>query len=400
LLAEGANCLIYAECGLKNVDEAACKKIAKKYDDDIHNKMIEAFGSIEYMPGNRNKVIFLILDIKDGYNSAVGGSYIGGYFNPLDMYDKSNSNKLAMLYLDAYPQTVGGDSFYSTMAHEEQHLINFSNIMYSGGVSIDTWVNEGLSTAAEYIYGGDPSGRIRFYNDDDFGTIAYGNNFFVWNGFWERSGNDFPAGTRYDPVADYATAYLFFQWLRIHSSKGSKIYKDIVDNAIRLKKGDYNAVTEAAANSIDSSFSDWGKLLETWLVANYIYADTGYYGYKRELAAPLKAHTFPTGSLKLSPGESVYSKIQSVYAPPSSGENIQYRSISSSGYDDNFTGGRTLLTYNGNVSNGGGGELGYTASQLVQPNQFNIAASEVEKKIQHSYPIDVMFDPNGIIRDE
>jgi hypothetical protein len=91
---------------------------------------------------------------------------------------------------------------------------NYSSTERLTGERVDTWINEGLSTAAEYVYAGDPAGRVRYYNDDPLGTIQIGNNFFYWGGIWDS-----------DILADYTTAYLFFQWLRMHSSNGIGIYK-------------------------------------------------------------------------------------------------------------------------------------------------------------------------------
>jgi hypothetical protein len=69
-------------------------------------------------------------------------------------------------------------------------------------------MNEGLSEAAGYLYGmttanGDPSDRMATYNDYYNDAIGLGDNFYVWD--------------NRDLLTDYATAYMFFQWLRLQS---------------------------------------------------------------------------------------------------------------------------------------------------------------------------------------
>ena len=57
----------------------------------------------------------------------------------------------------------------------------------------------------------------------------------MWYGYWE--------GTNPNTVLDnYATVSLFLQWLRIHASNGTEIYKEILASEDR----DVDAVTAAA----------------------------------------------------------------------------------------------------------------------------------------------------------
>jgi hypothetical protein len=366
LLYSGSYCLIYADVN-SGVSYSMARAVAKEYDQNIHNEMIESFGTIRDVDGN-GKVIFLLLDIKDGFNGSTKKSYTGGYFSSNDMLNAPYSNRADMLYLDTYPTRVGSSAFFSTMAHELQHLINYSQTAPRGRSEKDAWINEGLSTAAEYLYsdGGDPNNRIADYVYDQTQSIAYGNNFFVWNGYWESAA----AGARQDAVANYDTAYLFFQWLRIHASNGTAIYKDIIQNS----SGDYRAVLDAARLRFipPNPTISWADLMRSWLLSNYLYTtSSGIIGYGKDpdfirlmnnavnevkrysgsVSSPTSNKIFPGNGATcyLYPGEGVFSS-NSVHNPGASGVNIGYEGI-----------GDILLTYNGNSEKGGSRENGYLA---------------------------------------
>jgi hypothetical protein len=362
-LAEGSSCVVYGDI-LEGISAATAAGIAAEYDGKIHGPITGAFGNIYYMPNNSfagaDKVILLLLDIKDGY--AGSGGYVAGYFDFTHMYSSfENSNEAAMLFLDVNPGTAGGEEFYSTIAHELQHLINYSQTAALGKNSKNLWIDEGLSSGAEYIYGGHQESRIAYFNADPQETIVYGNNFFVWDGFWEEE--------RGDVLANYATVYLFFQWLRIHAG-GVGIYKAIVD----ASESDYRAVTGAAA-AIDPKFNNWEPLLSTWMLAN-VYSGTApatgsnrFYGYRGEIKTT--AHGFKNTGKEdwpFSPGEGIFSEMNGPFTPPGdSGAHIRYRgfrkpetaiAVDESGpsYE-----GDILLTFNADSNYKSSDEKGYLA---------------------------------------
>jgi hypothetical protein len=98
-------------------------------------------------------------------------------------------------------------------------------------------------------------------------TNLWGQNFVSW-GVWG------------DPLVNYSTVYLFFQWLRVHAANTTGIYKEILANPFN----DYRAV-EAAVQSRFAGYSGaaWKDIFRDWLVANYANAETGFYGYKNDL---------------------------------------------------------------------------------------------------------------------
>ena len=157
---------------------------------------------------------------------------------------------------------------------------------------MDTWINEGLSAAAEWVVSGahdtSSSGRLAWYNSDQTGLIKYGNNFFVWDN--RRPGTD-PNSHVNAVMDDYATVNLFFHWIRLQSGGNASFYREISESTYR----DYRAVLNAMTDYID-----WGSLMKTWHAANYIMAPSGPYGYMNDAVLKnIQAKTVPVGTYSL-----------------------------------------------------------------------------------------------------
>jgi hypothetical protein len=347
--------------------------------------MEKVFGLPPDIDGN-GQVILLLLDILDGYTASTGG-YVAGYFSSQHMMKNdsanSNSNEADMLFLDISPGEAGSDTFYATIAHELQHLIDFGKT-----TSRDLWINEGLSLSAEYLYGGQRADRIdRYTRAEEYRlTIPYGNNFFVWDGYWEREMGD--------SLSNYITAYIFFQWLRLQArgtaiggSDGTGIYTAISDAGF----GDYRDVSAAAAQA-NSAFIDWTTLLGSWMLANWYNSPEGIFGYRGEIDLKKKYALNPAPSgqaYALDPGEGVFSPRGSA-AASSPGGNIRYSGIgsedASAAPPDGMVGslfqgppqaGPYLLTFNGNTDKNGAKETGYLGSVSAEPEGLrSIQSSE------------------------
>jgi hypothetical protein len=359
-LAENARCIVYGDVS-ENISPQTAQAIADEYANQIYPKITGAFGEIAYMPpGNGGKLFLFLLDIIDGASGS--GGYVAGYFDSTHMFNFTYSNQAAMLFMDVYPgDPTETKDFCTVIAHELQHLIHFSatGLSQSGIPSKNLWINEGLSLAAEYIYGGEQASRINYFNGK-FGetTIPYGNNFFIWDGYWEQQYGDV--------LADYATAYLFFRWLGIRAAGTADIYKDI----ILAPHADSQAVTGAAA-AIDPHFSEWKTLLAAWMLANYYQQKTGVYGYGTGFPSLTKWVVVNSAATQpyFFPGEGVFSSISSSVAPSYPAGNIHYIGLpTGSPPSGSLLGsgpytGEALLTFNGNTSESGDGEQGYVASR-------------------------------------
>jgi len=439
LLAENEYCEVWVERG-SGVTQSTAEKMAAEYLT-IRTKMLNAFGSsiqidgknydtiqiADYYGNEDGKLTILLLDIKDGYRKDVNDEFVAGYFYSGDFYpDESadRSNECDMIYVDTNPALKEKpEDAYSTLAHELQHMMNFAtSLMYrsekndKGQITriyqMDTWINEGLSSAAEYVYSGEHLiDRWGWYylNGDGDGLIDKGNNFFVWG----NRKNENP----YANQDDYATVYLFFQWLRIQSG-GTEIYKEI----IKSDKNNYLAVT-GAASKFDSSYNgNWERLLGDWLSANYIYDPNGRHGYKDDFKFYNKANQLLTikglhllsttaKTVNLYPGEGVFSKINGSYNT-SNNVNIRYSKLIGSGIPDALltynvntvitdtfaTGSITGVRANVNVADPVNGRS--VASQFSITGPYRIGAGDVNGGFRDLPPAGVLQLPNSLLLRE
>ena len=377
-----------------NITIADGQAIAEEFDNNIYTQITTNFGTESDVDSN-GKIILLFLDIKDGYSGS--GGYVAGYFYSYHEFDSTTypySNEADMIFLDTYPAVAGSSSSFETVAHEFQHLINFSTTYFDNGTYQETWINEGLSSGAEYVYSGEVSqSRVDYYNADPQlstnpdDSIAYGNNFFIW-------GND---------LEDYATVSLFFQWLRIHASNGTGIYKEILASSYR----DYRAVTSAAVSQIDAQFSDWGDLLSTWMIANILDDEvelpsdySGYLWYKDEInPVTRRFNSANNATCYLYPGERIFSTMPSENTPPGSGTNIEYAGITTDGTIDRtspYSGDYALVFNSYSSLVNPVQETGYVANVEIPEPTLSRAAS-AEYTLLESYKVDVMFNPDGTI---
>jgi len=426
-LYEGDKCEIYAETN-SGIIAADAEQFARKYDDKIYDLMLEYFcdkkfnvgntiyeDTLEYaysLVSNQDKLIILLLDIKDGHKPE--GGYIAGYFDPNNLYYNRYSNLKNMIYIDTDPGIHNHEEMYSTFAHELQHLINYvtsirkrPNGQSPYPLDMDTWIDEGLSLIAEYLYQGKPlKSRIDWFNKDKFETIVWGNNFYVWDNYRQIDDDTI--------LDDYATAYLFFQWLYLQAGEQAPaLLKEIVSSSYC----DYRALTtNENIASIITDGDDWETLLRTWLAANYINDPDNEYGYKGNAAfndINIKTYGFQNEQnenddesenefkIELFPGEGVYSTINSEFTSPvdDSGKNLNIRyaglqkavpfvSFSGSPYTSEL-----LLTFNKNTA-GKALETGYftgedtPAAMVTHASERSIAG--------FSYP--VRIDARDLMR--
>jgi hypothetical protein len=392
LLAVGEHCKVWVEQSEKGrISPGTVQNIVKEFDSIIYPNMIRTFSfepcnqsngmnAMEYadwLGDGDGKLTILLLDIKDG---ASGGGYVAGYFSETDLSTNPfyKSNRRDMIYIDINPGLPGSVGSNATLAHEMQHMMSYASSKVFGSPIKDTWIDEGLSTAAEYLYlsargWGHPSDRYDWYINNGSssikGAIDQGNNFFVWDNHQENPNSI---------LDDYATVYLFFQWLRLQSG-GNDIFKEILASSY----GDYQAVT-TAAKKIDPAYESWGTLLKTWMAANYINAPTGPYGYRNDntlRAIRVTGAPVVSSSLNLAPGEGVYSGISSISSDPksivygSSASNIKYAGLDKSSGTVTDTPGandKVLLTFNVSVDwRNGDKEMGIVTGEEV-PRAYDV----------------------------
>ncbi|MDR2477628.1 MAG: hypothetical protein LBD18_07580 [Treponema sp.] len=391
-LYEGKKSVVWAERGA-GISAELAQSIANEYDNSIYQRVVDAFSMknftvdhinsqitfdnimdlADWLTDGDGKLTILLLDIKDGFKKGVNNSYTAGYFSSANFYERGRlqnsqyySNGRDMIYVDTNPGLASErEQAYATFAHELQHLINFVTTWVLDRDPMDTWIDEGLSSQAEYLYlQKNPADKLSWFKDDPAGTIAKGNNFFVWDNHQEEP----------DSIMDeYATVYLFFRWLYLQADNDLK--QKLLYNIITSDYADYQAVTRVA-KEINSNWASWEKLLGAWLAANYI-ADSNTYGYKDDpdlKTIKVKMLNVQGNRTPLYPGEGVYSSIVNFpYSPPANpGSNsIKYAGLSQTAsyiYPNAPYSGDVLLTFNGNSDGTKSSETGYLTGAPGSPS--------------------------------
>ena len=384
LYKEGEYCKIHIENESRSlISDSTVDYIIDEFDNRIYPKITSKFGNESDVDGN-GKIVLLILDIRDGYKGS--GGYIAGYFDSTNSLANSvfypHSNECDMIYLDCNPARPDTEDFQMTVAHEFQHLINFTQKGLSDGISQATWINEGLSSGAEYVYAEQHlSNRIRDYNSHQT-DYSDGNNFYKWD----------------NELIDYATVYLFFQWIRIHSNDGDSIYKDILDSSYI----DYNAVVEQVKAHLSDYYSgisidnsSWTDIMTDWLIANQINKTSGKFGYAGEITSLTEMNS-KSGLKDLYPYEGVIrNNSSSAYTPGFSGDNIIYRGITADGTVDSTSdySGDFILALNTNPEDSG--DLEEATLPASVKDQDKPLSNILFSQKQGSYRIDAVIGAPG-----
>jgi hypothetical protein len=171
----GEFCYIWVEADKWNnkVQPSHVEALRKAFDDKtpdnddkgIYEVATEVFGEPPDVDGDQ-RIYLLILDILDEYTSNSQGVYTAGFFDPINEISPEEaismgrrSNAKDIVHIDCNPANPASSSVHDVLAHEFQHLIH--NRYDRREVP---WVNEGMSTLAEFIcgYGGYGGGYSKF----------------------------------------------------------------------------------------------------------------------------------------------------------------------------------------------------------------------------------------------
>ena len=155
--------------------------------------------------GNDEKVNILLYDI--GNDGMSTNPYTGGFFNSGDFFtyitkgeDQVYQNHMAMIHMDigtnqGYKDLADDPNlFYSTLAHEFQHMLFYMTAGYKMGEDQHneyTWFNEALSALAEITYTTDgellSTNRLIAASINSYGGEGYG-DFLHFNGSLKNYG--------------------------------------------------------------------------------------------------------------------------------------------------------------------------------------------------------------------
>jgi hypothetical protein len=211
------------------------------------------------------RVYFLVLDIRDGFDSTSTEPqvYIAGYFSPYNMFTEEeawnfyggHSNECEMLYLDCYPSD-SYDAVY-TASHELVHLIQWGIEPFAGE---ELWVIENEAQTGTYVCGY-PAFQV--------------STFLEAGGVTPINWTSFPDDLRF--VAGYGAGYLFFAYLYENYGGADFIYQCLHNSRSGV------AGVEDAIQAATGTAPSLPDILEDWMLANFI-DDTsvgdGRWGYQ------------------------------------------------------------------------------------------------------------------------
>jgi hypothetical protein len=201
---------------------------------DILNQYVGDFPNVD----GDGILDVLLLDIQDRFNET--GSYVAGFFDPVNLYDVEYSNQRDLIYLDLYPTILFNDEVHveravSTFAHESQHLIHAG---YEGKEPELVFVNEGFSEAVEILCGFEPRSTKEFQARPLRGLLQ-----------WDYE----------NPLADYARASLWTHYV-LEQIGLSNLKKLVQSKAIGVR-GYREVIEEVSPYTFEQVFRNWGLAL-------------------------------------------------------------------------------------------------------------------------------------------
>lgn len=177
----GSRCLVYADVDtlsdpVNNLDTAHYRQLGQAFDNSIDATNVSYFGAYSDVDNN-GRVIILITPVVNRLTPPGSGGFIAGFFLAIDLYSPpqvpvGTTNHAEIVYLLASdPGAVWGNAFpvaftanenMGTTVHEHEHLISFSQRIFNqGGVTQETWLEEGMAHMAEDLNGRHDANKAR-----------------------------------------------------------------------------------------------------------------------------------------------------------------------------------------------------------------------------------------------
>jgi hypothetical protein len=164
----GTNVLVYTDLDTLetgNLTFADIKHFGERFDDDIRPSNTKYFGA-ESDVDNNDKVIILVTPVVNRLTPPGSSFFIGGFFLSIDLFavgggiPSGTTNHAEIFYVlaadpgaswgNTFPTAFVADEDVKTIVHEYEHLISFSHrIFQQGGVTQQTWLEEGMAHMAE-----------------------------------------------------------------------------------------------------------------------------------------------------------------------------------------------------------------------------------------------------------
>lgn len=138
---------VYQEEGI-SIDPGLVTELIRRVDDLIVPRDRLLFGQESDINGDAHFSVLLTNRFK---NSGAVGFFSAADLFPRRIFSNPFSNEQEILYATPVTGQVSRNLLYATIAHEYQHLINFSRRVSEipNAVPEEVWLNEGLSYMAE-----------------------------------------------------------------------------------------------------------------------------------------------------------------------------------------------------------------------------------------------------------
>lgn len=181
-----------------SLSAADATELLRRFDQHIAPRDHQLFGEPKINGKDRdgNGVVMFFVTKRVGRLQP----NLVGFFLPDDMRpvaDVAHSNAADLLYLEPPGASVSLDALSGTIAHEYQHLINFTaKVLVNGSDQEEVWLDEGLATFAEDITG---------YGIDAFANVG---NYLMAAGSTSLTGSD---GNETRGIAHLFVRYLYEQ---------------------------------------------------------------------------------------------------------------------------------------------------------------------------------------------
>ena len=271
----GAHVLVYEDrASPEPFEPAALQRLGDLLDRTLYQLGVRTFGAESDIDGNGRVIVYLTPVVNALTTPAQCGSdgYVRGFFYGTDLGTRSQfSNRGEILY-GLVPDAVGARScphpvgevleqLPITFIHELQHMISFNQkVLVRRGREETTWLNEGLSHAAEELAGRlyearypAPHGRVAAAQLLPDSAIPF------YRGDIENAGYYLSASTAHSvtSLSDLGTleergaSWLFVRWLA--AQKG----EDVLGRLSRSPRTGRRNVEEVAGEPFAALFADF-----------------------------------------------------------------------------------------------------------------------------------------------
>jgi hypothetical protein len=252
--AVGEHCYVFVEDAIwgTNVNQTAVDSVQLAFDSrtpanpnkGIYQTDTEVFGDPPNYDGD-NRIIILILDIKDTFSADTNPTYVAGYFYAYNEYPKAEcpySNEAEIYFMDAVQANLldedGLQDALSTCAHEFQHMIHYNYVP-----DALTFINESWSLGAEIING-----------YAAYAPSLYANYYDYYTFDWAGDLKDYSRGSRFALYLkeQFGTAVFgkYLTYCKTNNTKGLA--------------GLDGALSAVGANR------NLNAIMEDWFIANYV----------------------------------------------------------------------------------------------------------------------------------